>query len=129
VPFSYFVPLKSNPDGVAKLFLAHLEHQAAHTNPATDVVVDGVWGFGSGHGVYRRFSRYLLYYRKPGKRQCGGVIALSRQLSIYFRPQHRAATDPHRQQSKLRPTSGNGTSCLGTCPPRSNISRIENWIC
>ena len=29
---------------VGKLLLAHLEHQAAHTNPAADVVVDGVLG-------------------------------------------------------------------------------------
>jgi hypothetical protein len=34
--------LKSNPEGVPKLLLAHLEHRAAHTNPAADVLVDGL---------------------------------------------------------------------------------------
>jgi len=42
--FVFLYLLKSNPEGVPKLLLAHLEHQAAHTNPAADVVVDGVLG-------------------------------------------------------------------------------------
>jgi hypothetical protein len=53
--FVFLNLLKCNSQGVTELLLAHLEHQAAHTNPAADVLVDGVRGIGSGHGIWAGF--------------------------------------------------------------------------
>jgi hypothetical protein len=43
--------LKCNSQGLAEFSLAHLEQYPTHANAVADVLVDGVRGFGSGHGT------------------------------------------------------------------------------
>ena len=55
--------LKCNSQGVAKLSLIHIEHQAAHADSAADVFINWIRGFDSGH---RSVSRLCMYYGKIG---------------------------------------------------------------
>ena len=43
--------LKCNSQGVAEFRLAHIKHGPPHADAVADVLVDGVRGFGSGHGT------------------------------------------------------------------------------
>jgi hypothetical protein len=43
--------LKCNSQGVSELRHTHIEHDPTHANAVADVLVDGVRGFGSGHGT------------------------------------------------------------------------------
>jgi hypothetical protein len=45
--------LKGNPQGIGQLRLTHRQHRPPHADSAADMLVDGVRGFGSGHGTPR----------------------------------------------------------------------------
>ena len=41
--FVFLDLLKGQSEGLTQLFLAHVEHHAPHTQPASDVLVDRIW--------------------------------------------------------------------------------------
>ena len=47
--------LKGNPQGIGQLRLTDRQHLPPHADLAADMLVDGVRGFGSGHGTPRGF--------------------------------------------------------------------------
>src|SRR3979490_2005880 len=73
--------LKCNSQGVAKLCLIHVEHQAAHADSAADVFINWFREFSSGHetvaasyGITAKSSRHSL------DRRIASVPILSRRV-------------------------------------------------